>query len=201
MSGLDLFLRARRTYTCLLVVLFVSAVQRPIGHAEIKLGANKMFALPWVVIVPALAGAIAGSFTGSAMHTWERGSPRPIRSLRAAVALAPLGAFAGITLWATAGLDGDYSTASCERNALLFFGLTWISACAFGTKGAGILPMLYALLCLVGGIFEGKAAAWAWAVQQADHPDALGASIALAVLGLACFLLVGPRTNPRDDME
>jgi hypothetical protein len=198
MSGPLLFLRARRTGTSAVALLLLGLIQKPLGNAAIRLGSDRDFAIPWVVMVPVVSGAIIGTFTATAMGSWEFAAARSVQRGRAAH-LALLLLIAMITTsWGTADLTGQFSNTTALRNVAGFTGLALLAATVFGSRLAWTLPMLIGLTSLVSGVYEGRPAGWAWPIHGNGDPGADLTALLLLIAGATWIIRSGTR-EPKDE--
>lgn len=192
MSGPWLFVKARRTATAVLVLLGLALVERILGSASLRLSENSSLSIPWVVIVPLVAGTVIGLSTRSTAAHWELFSARHQAAYRIAhtVTLCLVGAVS--TAWGSNPLIGPLTTQGALRNLAGFTGLALIAAVAIGGNLAWTLPLAVGLASLTAGTSQGSPRGWAWPIQPDSNTAATLVALILLAVGMAAVTAKSP---------
>ncbi|MBB1257904.1 hypothetical protein [Streptomyces alkaliterrae] len=203
MRPLALFVRGRevpRAVLCGAVVTLVAVVLsgRALEVPDIRYLTD--YSVPIAAVVPVAHAVVLGTALFSPMAVLEEGAARLMRGYESlhVVLLTALG-----LVWTAvpllAGLPG-HVFASSVRNVVGFLGLAMIGARLFGSGLAWLLPLVTAGPTLLLGVGpDNTPEFWAWPIQPGGHLGATLAAAGLWVLGLAFFLLLGPRRSERDE--
>lgn len=113
--------------------------------------------------------------------------------LRAAHVMLLLGVAVSLTLWATASVDGAYSTPAAVRNILGFTGIALLAATALVSTTAWLPTVAFAVTAVVAGAEAGVPHSWAWPIRPNDDELSWTVAVALLVVGAAALLPRGPR--------
>lgn len=163
--------------------------------------ATRAIVIPWAdqvpvplrLVLPAVAGSVAGAALGNRTHLLTRIAARRTRRWRAAW----IAVLSGLTLvaWAPAFIVVAESFGAGEmlRNLIGFLGMGFAAASLFRARLAWVGPLPFALAGLFGGAYrsaDGTVAAhwWAWALADQRTPASWIVAVSLFVAGAALFV-------------
>lgn len=188
---MKLFLSSRRLYLWLGVIASLTALSVLLGSAEVRLGTNGDFALPWRVLLPVVTGGTCGYFAGTPAEQWELLAVRPIKRPWFSLMILMGVVAASASLVASLSLAGPYSPIVVGRNVMGFSGLSLLAAAFFGRALAWTLPVLWGTAALGAGVYSASVPLWAWPVAPSEKRPALVLAIALLIFGAAAMSNLG----------
>jgi hypothetical protein len=182
-TGLWLLLRARRLGPVGCFVVVVDILVLLYGSFEFKVGQQTVQPVPVAVFAPVLVSCALAVLCFSPQPGVDRSAARDLRPIVLTLLLSCFVLAAiGLAL-ATHGLTGDLTTRGACRDLAGFFGLALIGAAFLGAAWFWTLPVLAAMIPMIGLQGDGLVGLVTWPLRSDQSTSATVTALTLLTAG------------------
>ncbi|MEO6501451.1 MAG: hypothetical protein ABIQ09_06015 [Jatrophihabitantaceae bacterium] len=186
MTGLWLLLRARRLGSVGCFVLAVELLVLLYGSFEFRVGQQSVQPVPIAVFAPVLISCALAALCFSPQPGVDRSATRDLKPIVLTLLISCLVLAAVSLAFATHDLTGELTARGACRDLAGFFGLALIGAAFLGAAWFWTLPVLAAIVPMIGLHDGGLVGLLTWPLRSDQSTSATALTLLIAgILGLA----------------
>jgi hypothetical protein len=191
-TGLWLLLRARRLLPIGCFVIAIEVLVLLYGSFQFRIGQQAVQPVPIAVFAPVLISCALAVMCFSPQRSVDLSATRDLRPtvLTLLIGCFVVAAF-GLAL-ATHGLTGELTTRGACRDLAGFFGLALIGAALLGAAWFWTLPVLAAMVPMIGLPGDGLTGLLTWPLRSDQSPGAMAIALALLITGFLSLAVMQP---------
>ncbi len=193
MTGVWLLLRARRLVPVGCFVLAVELLVLLYGSIEFKVGQQTVQPVPVAVFAPVVISCALAVLCFSPQPVVDRSATRDLRPIVLTLLISCFVLAAVGLAFATHGLTGDLTTPGACRDLAGFFGLALLGAAFLGTAWFWALPVLAAMIPMIGLREGGLVGLLTWPLRSDQSTSAAATALILLTAGFVGLAMTRSR--------